>query len=58
MLTLSRAVPGLLTGAAITLYPGCDHTRATCAAKFANLDNFGGFPWIPTRNPFDGGSLF
>lgn len=57
-LTLSRVVPGLLTGAAIKLYPGCDHTRAACADKFANLDNFGGFPWIPTRNPFDGGSLF
>lgn len=57
-LTLSRAVPGLLVGAAIKLYPGCDHTRTACADKFSSLDNFGGFPWIPTRNPFDGGSLF
>jgi len=26
---------------------GCDHTLATCADKFANRDNFFGFPWVP-----------
>jgi uncharacterized phage protein (TIGR02218 family) len=36
----------------VILYPGCDHTRTTCKAKFNNLDNFGGFPWIPGKNPF------
>lgn len=38
--------------ASVILYPGCDHTRATCKAKFNNLSNFGGFPWIPGKNPF------
>lgn len=34
-------------GDAATLYPGCDKTQATCATKFSNLVNFGGFPYIP-----------
>ena len=28
-------------------YPGCDLSMATCAAKFSNLINFGGQPFIP-----------
>lgn len=44
-------------GVAVTLYPGCDHLKQTCLDKFNNLDNFGGFPWIPTRNPMDGSSI-
>lgn len=42
---------------AVRLYPGCDHTRDTCKNKFNNLGNFGGFPWIPTKNPFGGSSI-
>jgi uncharacterized phage protein (TIGR02218 family) len=41
----------------VTLYPGCDRSRETCAAKFGNILNFGGYPWIPQRNPFDGRSI-
>jgi uncharacterized phage protein (TIGR02218 family) len=26
---------------------GCDHTQATCVAKFNNLPNFRGFPYVP-----------
>jgi uncharacterized phage protein (TIGR02218 family) len=37
--------------------PGCDLRAATCAAKFGNLANFGGFPEIPGRNPFGGSSI-
>jgi uncharacterized phage protein (TIGR02218 family) len=42
---------------AVTLYPGCARNRETCKDKFNNILNFGGWPWIPTRNPFDGRSL-
>lgn len=42
---------------AVTLYPGCDKVRSTCKNKFDNLNNFGGFPWIPTKNPFSGTSI-
>lgn len=43
--------------AAVQLYPGCDRSRQTCHDRFANILNFGGFPWIPGRNPFDGNSI-
>jgi len=56
-LTLTRPVPEFAVGSQIRLYPGCDHTKGTCNTKFNNLDNFGGFPWIPIRNPFDGNSI-
>lgn len=36
----------------VNVYAGCDRTRATCAAKFANQLNHGGFPDIPILNPF------
>jgi uncharacterized phage protein (TIGR02218 family) len=26
---------------------GCDHTQGTCQAKFNNLANFRGFPYVP-----------
>jgi len=39
------------------LYPGCDRTRQTCNSKFNNLPNFGGFPFIPLKNPFGGGAI-
>ena len=41
----------------IDIAPGCDLRAATCAAKFGNLLNFGGFPEIPGRNPLGGGSI-
>ena len=34
-------------GDAFTVAFGCDHTRGTCQAKFANLANFRGFPFVP-----------
>lgn len=46
--------PGVVS---VKIYPGCDRTNTTCLAKFNNLDNFGGFPWIPNRNPLDGDSI-
>lgn len=44
-------------GLRVRLYPGCDRSRGTCHDKFDNLPNYGGFDWIPTRNPFDGNSI-
>jgi uncharacterized phage protein (TIGR02218 family) len=34
-------------GDAFTVAFGCDHTPATCNAKFNNLANFRGFPYVP-----------
>lgn len=45
-------VPGLIVGAAVTGYAGCDRLVTTCNQKFFNLSNFMGFPFMPERNPF------
>jgi len=34
-------------GDTFTAYPGCDKTQATCTAKFSNLANFRGMPYVP-----------
>ncbi len=44
-------------GLKVRLFPGCDRTRNTCLNRFNNLNNYGGFDWIPLRNPFDGSSI-
>ena len=44
-------------GGEIVCYAGCDHTMETCQNKFNNLLNYGGFPYIPDRSPFDGTSI-
>lgn len=36
----------------VSVYAGCDRTRATCSAKFNNHLQHGGFPDIPIVNPF------
>ncbi|WP_303678184.1 phage BR0599 family protein [Ralstonia mannitolilytica] len=55
--TLSAPIPGLKAGDAFEAYPGCDHTLTTCAAKFGNQLNYGGFPFIPVKNPFTGDAI-
>jgi uncharacterized phage protein (TIGR02218 family) len=50
---LEDEVSGSAGIANVTLYPGCDHSKTTCKNKFNNLNNFGGFPWIPGKNPFN-----
>lgn len=37
----------LAPGDTVTLTAGCDRTAETCAARFNNLDNFRGFPFLP-----------
>lgn len=49
---------GMQVGDIIAGFPGCDLTVDTCVSKFNNLDNMGGFPHTPGRNPFDGNPVF
>lgn len=63
-LTLSGRMPTLEVAiddpeviASVEIAPGCDLRRDTCASRFDNLLNFGGFPDIPGRNPFGGTSI-
>lgn len=53
-ITLSTPVINSIVKDEAIIYPGCNHTRAVCSSKFNNILNFGGFPWIPTTNPFQG----
>ena len=34
-------------GDAFVIYPGCDKSQSTCAAKFSNAPNYRGYRWIP-----------
>ncbi len=71
-LALSRPMPELATALAapptdpvtgavlpvtVALAPGCDLRAETCAGKFANILNFGGFPELRGRNPFAGRAI-
>ncbi len=40
-------VPGTAQGTMAELREGCDHTIATCAARFGNAANFRGEPFLP-----------
>lgn len=52
ILTLRQQIPSLVAGSSVQAFPGCDRTLNTCINKFSNVENFGGFPWIPEKNPF------
>lgn len=45
-------------GDTLVTFPGCDHTLNTCKDKFNNVVNYGGFPWIPQKNPMAGTPVF
>jgi uncharacterized phage protein (TIGR02218 family) len=57
-IVISHPIPALVAFAAVTVYAGCDRTLATCHTKFTNSANFGGFPNVPSKNPFGGSSVF
>lgn len=57
-LVIPSPPPGLVAGAEINIYPGCDHSLSTCHAKFNNSENFGGTPFIPQKNPFGGSTMY
>lgn len=56
-ITISRPLAGLDLGSDVSLFPGCDHSKETCKNKFNNIENFGGFPWVPLTNPMNGSSI-
>lgn len=61
-LQLLLPFPDSILGSTVVILAGCDHTVTTCDSKFntpsdpqSNVVNFGGFPFVPTKNPFEGG---
>jgi uncharacterized phage protein (TIGR02218 family) len=51
-ITIQVPIVDMQVGDAVEVYAGCDHNVSTCLAKFANQVNYGGFPHMPTKNPF------
>lgn len=49
---------GYVVGMAVTLYPGCKRTSSWCISFFNNLTNYGGFPFMPNRTPYNGDPVF
>lgn len=49
---------GLAPGMTVTAYPGCDRIIPTCLFKYNNVANYGGFPAMPGKSPFDGTPVF
>lgn len=47
----------LTVGTPILAFPGCARTMAACG-DFNNLPNYGGFPHMPGKSPFDGDPVF
>jgi uncharacterized phage protein (TIGR02218 family) len=39
-------------GETIELFAGCDRLLGTCVSKFDNSINFGGCPYVPSKNVF------
>lgn len=58
VLTLNYPFNGLDSATAVTVYPGCDHTMETCDSVYANILNYGGQPFQPEKNPFDGTPIY
>jgi len=52
---IEMMLPFVETPLTVTLYAGCAHTVGVCKSKFDNVINYGGFAWVPTRNPFESG---
>ena len=57
-LTLNLPFSDLTVGDTVKAFAGCNHTTEVCDGKFANLLNYGGFPFIPQKNPMDGTIIF
>lgn len=58
VVTVFGTTDGLTVGQYATFYPGCDRVVSTCNSKFNNLSNYGGFPHMPSKSPFDGDPVF
>lgn len=57
-MVVTHPIPGLESGTAVTMFFGCDHTVTTCVSKFNNLVNYGGFLYIPQKNPFGSNTVY
>lgn len=52
VLRLMTVMPELADGMPVEVSMGCAHNFQVCRDRFNNTPNYGGFPNIPTKNPF------
>lgn len=57
-ITLNLPLKGAIATSSVDTFPGCGHDPKTCNEKFTNIEDYGGFPFIPKKNPQDGTSVF
>lgn len=50
--SLHLQIPGLKVGDSIDVFAGCKWDTRTCDEKFNNIDAYGGYPYMPTSNPY------
>lgn len=53
VITISFPFFNAEVGDNVSLYVGCNHAFSTCKTKFSNSLNYGGFPYVPSDNPFE-----
>lgn len=64
VITVAYGADELVAGLSLFAYRGCDHSMTTCNTVFnqltglAGAGGFGGTPYIPTINPFDGNPVY
>jgi len=56
-LTLLLPFRNSVLGTDVVVQRGCDRSLTTCREKFDNVINYGGFPHVPTVNPFGQGTF-
>lgn len=54
-ISLMFPLKGLDSSSVITLYAGCDKTLGCCKSRFDNEASYGGFPFVPSKNPMTQG---
>ncbi len=53
VLTLLNAFSVPVLNTDVDVFAGCAHDITTCDVKFAAVLNYGGFPFVPEKNPFN-----
>lgn len=53
---LDLFINNLTVGTVVQALPGCKRNLTDCVDKFADEDNYGGFPYIPLKNAMGGGT--
>ena len=57
-ITLNLPLEDAIATSSVDVFPGCGRDVKTCNEKFTNVENHGGFPFIPKKNPQDGTPVF